>query len=90
MGTILVEDMISNSGLDISTEDIEMINAFITGEAKSKFKDFQWVFDIVNNKRNGIDVDKLDYLCRDVKQCTDCSTSFERDILLDSARVCSD
>jgi len=36
---------------------------------KSREKSDWWMFDIINNKTNGADVDKMDYLARDGKAC---------------------
>lgn len=52
----------------MSEEDIKLVERLIMGDGK------EWYFDIVNNKRNNLDVDKYDYLARDsymigVKPC---------------------
>jgi HD superfamily phosphohydrolase len=46
-----------------------------------------WLFDIVNNKRNSIDVDKFDYIKRDTKMMDLAFGVFDSEILLKGARV---
>ena len=49
-----------------------------------------WIFDIVNNKRNSIDVDKFDYINRDTKMMDIGYGNFDHEILLKGARVIDD
>lgn len=52
-------------------DGVERIEAFILGKQPARVRSTalprnkRWMLDIVNNARNGIDVDKLDYLGRD-------------------------
>lgn len=46
-----------------------------------------WLFDIVNNKRNSVDVDKFDYIKRDTKIMALERGSFDSKLLLKGARV---
>ena len=65
---MLFEDMLKNRLDEDATEDDELdpklISRLIKGHP-SKDDDRPWMFEIVANKRNGFDVDKLDYLSRD-------------------------
>jgi HD superfamily phosphohydrolase len=45
------------------------------------------MFDIVNNKRNSVDVDKFDYISRDTKMMDIAYGVFDFRILLKGARV---
>jgi len=45
------------------------------------------MFDIINNKRNSIDVDKFDYIMRDTQMMNLSTGSFDYQILLKDARV---
>mmetsp|Transcript_46640 Transcript_46640/g.77138 ORF Transcript_46640/g.77138 Transcript_46640/m.77138 type:complete len:639 (+) Transcript_46640:118-2034(+) len=47
----------------------------------------RFLFDIVSNKRNGIDVDKLDYIMRDDRSCNTKQASFEVSRLIEAAKV---
>jgi HD superfamily phosphohydrolase len=48
------------------------------------------MFDIINNKRNSIDVDKFDYISRDTKMMDIAYGVFDPQILLKNARVIDD
>ncbi|GAB1609647.1 deoxynucleoside triphosphate triphosphohydrolase SAMHD1 homolog [Argonauta hians] len=48
----------------LSPDEIELIKCLITGESKGR-KEPKYIFQIINNKLNGIDVDKWDYIARD-------------------------
>jgi hypothetical protein len=45
----------------IESQDLKLIESLIIGDSNYA-RDKQWMFDIVNNKRNSIDVDKFDYI----------------------------
>lgn len=67
-----------NKDIDLDTDDVKMICSLIEGK-KEGYEDSEsktlhpyyhndieaWMFDIINNKRNSIDVDKFDYIKRD-------------------------
>ena len=64
--------MVEKAEIDIEADglDKDFIKRLIQGKAiASKDKDREWMFEIVANKRNSFDVDKLDYLCRDYYHC---------------------
>ncbi|RHZ49338.1 hypothetical protein Glove_522g14 [Diversispora epigaea] len=58
-----VTDENGKNDADIDDNDYKIIRDLITGDATQNKKNF--IFDIVANKRNSIDVDKFDYLERD-------------------------
>ena len=92
--------------MDIDQEDVKMISALILGERDNlKYADkskrysrmkilnntfLEWIFDIVANSKNSIDVDKMDYMTRDsyhlgLKDC-----NFDYRTLIREARVIND
>lgn len=59
----LIEHMNKKYEIGLDTDELNIIKACIMGEY---YKDYpKYLFQIVNNKKNGIDVDKMDYLLRD-------------------------
>ncbi|KAF8189702.1 hypothetical protein BJ912DRAFT_925872 [Pholiota molesta] len=82
MFNYLVED----NKIPMSTEDQDFVKALIAGEYSRVSHEKEYLFDIIANKRNGLDVDKFDYLCRD-GHMTNNAVSFDIHRLLESARV---
>uniref|UniRef100_A0A8C2C8U0 HD/PDEase domain-containing protein n=1 Tax=Cyprinus carpio TaxID=7962 RepID=A0A8C2C8U0_CYPCA len=92
-----LQDEMRNYKLNVE-KDLEFIKHLITGCFSSLFSFFQWplggrledsafLYDIVANKRNGIDVCKWDYFARDC-QHLGISKSFDHQRLLKFTRVC--
>ncbi|KAF0521644.1 HD phosphohydrolase domain-containing protein [Gigaspora margarita] len=50
--------------IDLTTDDLKFIKALIRGD-RTESERSPYLFDIVSNSRNSIDVDKFDYLARD-------------------------
>ncbi|XP_070276361.1 deoxynucleoside triphosphate triphosphohydrolase SAMHD1 [Myotis yumanensis] len=82
----------------IPEEDITFIKELITGPPKTPVKDVSWpykgrpkeksfLYEIVANKRSGIDVDKWDYFARDCHHLG-IQNSFDYKRFLKFARVC--
>ncbi|GAM17063.1 hypothetical protein SAMD00019534_002380 [Acytostelium subglobosum LB1] len=65
MSIKMLNYLIDDKGLDYSTDDIKLIESLITGEALHGRSNRRFIYDIVANDRNSIDVDKFDYLARD-------------------------
>ena len=68
----LFEYMVENYNLDIEGDELDkrFIARLIDGKPlNTADSEKKWMFEIVNNKRNSFDVDKLDYLCRDNYHC---------------------
>lgn len=81
---------------NMTDEDIHFIKELILGDSSHVPKGFEWkgrgektfLYDIVANKRNGIDVDKFDYFARDCK-ALGLSKSFDELRLMKFARYIS-
>lgn len=65
----------------VTVEDEQLICSLIKG------KDRGWMFEIISNSRNGIDVDKFDYLKRDSWKTNMKYNSFNHDKVMRGARV---
>ena len=70
MSLKIVDYMVDSNSIDIDREDVRFIQSLISGEPVKGMKNERadgrmWMYDIVANKRNSIDVDKWDYLARD-------------------------
>lgn len=64
--------MIDNYNFPIEEDELDQrfIKDLIMSDSHSeKYADKKWMFEIVANKRNSFDVDKLDYLSRDNYHC---------------------
>ncbi|KAF0458944.1 HD phosphohydrolase domain-containing protein [Gigaspora margarita] len=55
---------LESCSVDLGTDDEKFIKALIRGDSKGN-KRSPYLFDIVANERNSVDVDKFDYLARD-------------------------
>lgn len=68
---MLFEHMINEYNLDIEADELDkkFICRLISGKWLEKDEHKKWMFEVVANKRNSFDVDKLDYLCRDNYHC---------------------
>ncbi|KAJ3396559.1 SAM domain and HD [Lobulomyces angularis] len=63
---MLLDYLVDSNGInDITTPDLKLIKDLIKGDDRSKYSENRFIFDIVANKRTGIDVDKFDYFNRD-------------------------
>lgn len=64
---MMFDDMVKTYNLEISPEDVETVKALISGR-KERCRlgtTMPFLFEIVANDVNGIDVDKFDYIARD-------------------------
>jgi HD superfamily phosphohydrolase len=64
-GIELIRHMIKKYNINITKDETNLLCNLIIGKFNDKYPKF--IFQIVNNSLNGIDVDKIDYLMRDAK-----------------------
>uniref|UniRef100_A0A6B2L412 HD/PDEase domain-containing protein n=1 Tax=Arcella intermedia TaxID=1963864 RepID=A0A6B2L412_9EUKA len=70
MSQMMFQHLIEDNYIDFFEEDdILFINELISGKYSKKHEDKAWMFEIVANRRNSVDVDKFDYLARDSYNC---------------------
>lgn len=87
----LVERIIERKELNYTKREVEMIQTLIRGVKPSRHSQVHrsFLYEIVANKRNGIDVDKFDYLQRDARFTTGAQrVSFN--YLMENSRVIGD
>ena len=85
---MLIEYLIDEHNIDIESESVSRIKRLIKGEKQGDEKG--WLYDIVANKRNSIDVDKFDYLARDAYNTGVRSVYYDFDRLIKTSRVIDD
>ncbi|KAF7819598.1 deoxynucleoside triphosphate triphosphohydrolase SAMHD1-like protein isoform X1 [Senna tora] len=93
MSVNMVDYIVDQHHIDVDSEMIKRVKEMIL--ASSEFappkssSEKSFLYDIVANGRNGIDVDKFDYIVRDCRACgLGCSFEFQR--LLETMRVLDD
>ncbi|KIY52421.1 HD-domain/PDEase-like protein, partial [Fistulina hepatica ATCC 64428] len=80
----------SETPIAIDADERTFIKALIRGDpSRCTRKEKAFLFDIVANKRNGIDVDKFDYILRDTKE-VGVSKNVHLQRIIKSARVIDD
>jgi HD superfamily phosphohydrolase len=88
MSTLMLDHLIDDNAIDINRDDVRFIQDLILSRdaETAKYKERRFLFDIVANKRNSVDVDKFDYLARDT-YTTGIKSSYDFSRLLLSCRV---
>ena len=66
---MMFDALIDNNSIDIDRSDSRFVVDLIKGERPGPGNEKAWMFDIIANKRNSIDIDKFDYLKRDAYNC---------------------
>lgn len=89
---MMLEYMVDENNIDLDREEINFIKDLIMGERRGNSQRNGFLFDIVSNKRNSLDVDKYDYLQRDcynigIKSSIDCSRLMRMSRVIDD-QIC--
>ena len=82
---MLFENLIDSYNIDIDKQDQNLVTELILGDNLKHSK--SWIYEIVANKRNSIDVDKFDYICRDSYHVGIKSTSIDYTKIFNSAKI---
>ncbi|KAJ2869399.1 hypothetical protein GGI22_000280 [Coemansia erecta] len=62
---MMLHNAIDDNNIDIDEDDVKFVKRLIQGTSRPAEDEKMFLFDIVANKRNGVDVDKFDYIQRD-------------------------
>ncbi|KAI0640534.1 HD-domain/PDEase-like protein [Trametes meyenii] len=63
---MMFDALLEENGLELAADDVAFVKALIMGDMSICTKEEKpYLFQIVANKRNGLDVDKFDYIARD-------------------------
>ncbi|KAF9313226.1 SAM domain and HD [Podila horticola] len=89
---MMLEYLVDDNHIDIDQEELNFIKDLIMGERRGNSQRQAFLFDIVSNKRNSLDVDKYDYLQRDcynvgIKSSIDCSRLMKMSRVIDD-QIC--
>ncbi|KAJ7683566.1 hypothetical protein B0H17DRAFT_1205073 [Mycena rosella] len=87
---MMFRSLLETNNINLPEKDVRLILALIDGEPSQCSPDEKsFLFDIVANKRNGLDVDKFDYIARD-SYMTGEPSKISLTRLINSARVIDD
>jgi len=93
MSALLLDSIVDKHAIDIEDDYLKMVKEMIIASSKSatmkSAKDKHFLYDIVANGRNGIDVDKFDYIDRDCRACG-LGSNFQYWRLMEGMRVMGD
>ncbi|CAN1195232.1 Deoxynucleoside triphosphate triphosphohydrolase SAMHD1 homolog [Linum perenne] len=92
MSVKMIDHIVDEHNIDVDSQMMKRVKDMIlaTSESVQKKKlEKRFLYDIVANGRNGIDVDKFDYITRDSKACG-IVCNFEHQRLMETMRVIDD
>ncbi|CAO3569311.1 unnamed protein product [Mortierella alpina] len=87
---MMLEYLVDENAVDIDSEELSFIKDLIMGEQRGNSLRPAFLFDIVSNKRNSLDVDKYDYLQRDCYNVGIRSAGFDCSRIMRMSRVIDD
>lgn len=93
MSAEMIDHIVDEHHIEIDAETTKRVKEMILASSKYSMdtsgREKHFLYDIVANGRNGVDVDKFDYIVRDCRACgLGCSFHFQR--LLETMRVMGD
>ncbi|KAJ1986013.1 hypothetical protein H4R33_003607 [Dimargaris cristalligena] len=84
--------LVDDNNIDLDQDEVSLINDLIIGQPTHhgrRFEEKRFLFDIIANQRNGVDVDKFDYLSRDCYNLG-LKNSYDSSRLMIASRVIDD
>ncbi|KAL1743865.1 hypothetical protein HDZ31DRAFT_39918 [Schizophyllum fasciatum] len=84
---LMFDYLVQDNNIGRPEEDYTFIKALIAGEHSRVPHEKAYLFDIISNKRNGMDVDKFDYLLRDSKMLGMMHNCIDASRIIRSSRV---
>ena len=88
---MLLDYMIDNNSLDILPEERKLVQSLIKGTVEpytdKNFFYYPWIYQIVSNKKNSIDVDKFDYINRDAYHIGYQSSSVDYERIFNTSKI---
>jgi deoxynucleoside triphosphate triphosphohydrolase SAMHD1 len=85
----MLDAALSETNIDLCSFEVSFIKDLIAGLPRQQASDKNWIYEIVANKRNSVDVDKFDYIPRDCYY-TGVKQSYDTNRLIQFARVVDD
>eukprot|EP00698_Gefionella_okellyi_P005718 TRINITY_DN15181_c0_g1_i1.p1 TRINITY_DN15181_c0_g1~~TRINITY_DN15181_c0_g1_i1.p1 ORF type:complete len:480 (-),score=89.48 TRINITY_DN15181_c0_g1_i1:1371-2810(-) len=87
--TMMFEYLLNENGLDWDSNDVSFVQDLIKGRRPTNPGEKGFLFDVVANSRNSVDVDKFDYLARDSYNLG-LKTSYDFSRLMNFSKVIQD
>ncbi|CDW75436.1 hd phosphohydrolase domain-containing protein [Stylonychia lemnae] len=84
---MMLQHLVDQNHIDIEQDDLNFVSKLIKGDVPSQDHPKRWMFDIVANKTNSLDVDKFDYLQRDSKHMGIKTVGFDYNRIIKNSRV---
>ncbi|KHN00351.1 Protein SAMHD1 like [Glycine soja] len=90
MSVKMIDHIVDQHKIDLDSELLKKVKEMITSSpGHSSQREKRFLYDIVANGRNGIDVDKFDYIVRDSRACG-LGCNFQHERLMETMHVVDD